>query len=199
MGEVLIFTPKRERETVLPNGTRIIIEVVDALDEETGFGDVEEHEAEHAVVAIKNGTTVIEASVIPEGSSLGHVQLGAFDPVAAATSHGRKGNGHDKHIVEQAGHNFASNGAVAHGVIARNKKYVNAVARALAKEKRLTGSRIQHIMNRVDRGNSLRIQIITPDGREQVLMKQTKNHTPVSIPDTLTARDIPMEPLPRVA
>src|SRR6185295_6919237 len=142
--EALKFVSLESGRTALPDGTVIHIELIETNDND--FGDVEEHEAEHAVVAIKNDTTVYEASVQPEGNSLGHVSMASFDPIAAATSKGRAGNGHDRHIVESAGHSFEGNGSVAHGMVRRYKKQIRKVASALQKERKLTGSRIQQII-----------------------------------------------------
>ena len=188
MGEALTFLPKTEGRHSLPDGTVIIIECPEADNDNGDYGDVEEHEAEHAVVAIKNGTSVIEASVIPEGNSLGHVKLGSFDPVAASTSKGRRGNGHDKHIVESAGHSFESNGNAAHGIIGRNKRAVRAVASALSRKKHLTGGQIQEIINRAEGGEKIRIHIFTPDGKEKILTKEMRRGEKM-----LSVADLPIE------
>lgn len=191
MSETIESIRTREGRTELPDGTILIIEYLGLENDNEAYGDVEEHEAEHAVVALRNGTVVEEASVVPEGNSLGHVRMGSFDPIAAATSKGRAGNGHDRHIVESAGHSFESNGSVAHGMVRKNKEHVRAVASALKRERRLTGKRIQAIMDRVDEGDKMRIRIITPDGKERTVTKHPQEKM-------LSLSDLPIE-LPRAA
>ena len=190
MGELLRFVPNREGATTLPDGTLIYIEYENKLDIDAANGDVEEHEAEHAVVAIKNGTVVHEASIIPEGNSLGHVSMGSEDLIAAATSHGRAGNGHDRRIVEQRGQSFEGNGAIAHGVIRRNKKHVRAVATALGREGRLTGNAIQRIMQKVDQGEKIRVRVVTPDGRERLFVKKVD---PIEKTGMISIGELPKE------
>ena len=191
MSETFESIRTHEGRTELPDGTILVIEYVGTANEAGTYGDVEEHEAEHAVVAIRNGTGVEEASVIPDGDSLGHVRMRSFDPIAAATSKGRAGNGHDRHLVESAGHSFESKGSTAHGIIAKNTEHVRAVASALRRERRLTGKRIQEIMNRVDEGEKMRIRIITPDGKERTVTKRLQEKM-------LSLSELPIE-LPKAA
>ncbi|OGG44522.1 hypothetical protein A2841_02935 [Candidatus Kaiserbacteria bacterium RIFCSPHIGHO2_01_FULL_48_10] len=180
MKEAINFLPEREGETILPDGTIIVIEYLNKV-EISNYSDVDEHEAEHAVVAIRNGTAVIEASVVPEGNTLGHVSLGSPDPIAGATSHGRKGSGGDKQIVEAQGHNFESLAKTSHAIVAKNKSHVRAVASALQRERKLSGKRIREIMDQVDEGEKFRIRIIKPDGKVETLTQRAKEKKSIPI------------------
>ena len=182
----------------LPDGTRIVIESLDEPAEEGAYGDTEEHEAEHAVVAIANGTPVIEASVIPEGNSLGHVKLGHYDPIAFATSHGRRGNGHDAAVVRMIGHNFDTHGAVAKSIKARNRREIRAVASALAREKHLSGARVREIMARAGQGGHIRVRIIGPGGKEKVVARKFSAGKRPDLRE-IVAADLPREPVQQPA
>lgn len=182
MAEVLKFLPKTEKEKALPNGTRIFIEHIDPLDTDVAYGDVAEHEAEHAVVAIRNGTPIIEATIIAEGDSLGHVTLTRPDPVATSTSHGRAGSFGDRMLVARMGLVFESLAKTAHSILHGNKRAVQAVAGALTRKKWLSGADVEKIINQVDYGEEIRIRIVTPDGREQVMLKRAHEDVAVSVP-----------------
>lgn len=183
----------KEGTNVFPDGTRIVVEYADEAANDNTYGDVEEHEAEHATIAVMNGTPVIEASVIPEGNSLGHVQMAHFDPIAASTSKGRAGNGHDRMITEMQGHSFEASGSVAHGMIRRYKKEVRAVARALQKEKRLSGASIEKIIANVKGGEKVKIHIYMPDGTYRLIERKKKDGN-----NALSIKNLPTE-LPKPA
>jgi len=173
--EALKSISLKEGRQFLPDGTIIILEYEKEATNDNDFGDVDEHEAEHAVVAIKNGTTVIEASVIPNGNVGGYVQMASPDMLAASTSKGRSGNSHDRAIVEGAGESFEAKGSVAHGMIRKYKKEVRAVASALKRGGKLSGKSIENIIARVQGGERIKIHVYTPDGKYQLIQKQKKD------------------------
>lgn len=181
MVELLSFLPKKDKEPRLSDGTRIFIEMIEEADIDGAFRDVDEHEAEHAVVAIRNGTGVVEGSTNPSGNVLGYVLMKRADPVAAATSRDRRGNAGDRALVEATGHDFHSAGSAANSVKARNKKAIRAVAVAFCKHRYLTGRQIQKIIDTVDRGELMRVRIVSPDGRERTLTKRVKHGEKLSV------------------
>lgn len=176
MGEAIKVTPERRLREVFPNGTVIDIEVLDPLPLDVDYGDVDEHEAEHALIVMRNGGYVIEACTIPHGNVGGYVQPGGFDAEAASTSYGRAGCAHDQQMVDSrlGKGSFAAIGKSVRGRLNRDRMAVKAFAGLLAKEKRVNGSRLQQILDQVDFGEKVRVTVTRPDGTRQVFDKRVQ-------------------------
>ncbi|MES2014662.1 MAG: hypothetical protein V4437_02505 [Patescibacteria group bacterium] len=205
MEKAFEFSIKREGAEILPDGSLIIVEIIEPLDFYK-FGNKQEHgneedetaahEAEHAVVAVVKNGGLIEASIISGNGSLGHVLATSDDPVITASSHGRSGNGSDRKMVENihGEGSFERFGREAHKIILANKQKVRNVARALLREKKLTGARVEEIMRQSDERDleNVRIRIVRPDGGEEIFMKKAKEGEKIKI-DLLAPADLPRD------
>lgn len=213
MKEMLSFLISREREEIFLDGTKIFIEILDPLDFHTfpvkgqDYGGIDEtaiHEAEHAVVAIEKGVPVLVATIIPEHkhgrNTAGHVITENSDDdtsaIISASSYGRPGSGSDRTDVERehGKGSFEKYGQIATGIISKNKKKVERVANALMREKKLTGDKIQKVMNQSnprDIENAC-IRVVRPDGREEVFMRRVKKGNVLQA-SFLSLSDLPRE------
>jgi hypothetical protein len=213
--EVSLRPEDGEKNEVLQDGTQIIIEVLESWKEHEEVGRGEEgtreedtaaHEAEHAVIAIVNGVPVEIATIEPEESNgqatLGHVITGAVkdpevDAMISATSHGRIGNSGDKRYVEAllGEGSFEKIGERAHAEIQRNKKKVRRVAAALLKEKKLTGAKIEQIMNQPDESDTenVRVTVIRPGAKEAMVLERAVKKGDVIDLSMLAPADLPRE------
>ncbi len=131
--------------------------------------DLEEHEAEHAVVAIRTGTGIKRARV--KGSSDGSegaVEPNWSDPIAAATSHNRRGRWHDEAVVRASGMNPSSAIAAAKEYKSQNKKEILAVATLLHFKGDVSGHEVEDAMDHVNepQKNKVVFQLVRPEGTE---------------------------------
>jgi len=127
--------------------------------------DLDEHEAEHAVVAIRRGTGVRRLTVRAGKGFMGMVEPYSFDPVAAATSHSRRGRDHDMGLAAKGGNLDASISA-AKSYIGENQKEIHAVAIAAHIKGDLSGHEIEDIMDRVheEPKQNVVVNLKKPDG-----------------------------------
>lgn len=148
------------------------------------------HEANHAVLAERNGTSVIDATVIPGPGYLGLTRLSRPDAIAAVGPHadGMGGTGHDVRIARLMGHHEASIGSIAKKIANENKSHIHAVATELDKKGTLGGSEIRSIIKSVDskKENPVRrveIFIKNENGDQRKIEINSSNKT-VMIPNT---------------
>ena len=150
----------RVGKTFLPDGTQVIIsankkeESIKAANDNGNPTNTGVHEANHAVVAIRNDpTSVIDASVVPGPGYRGITRLRRPDAIAAAAphSHGMGGTGHDVNIIRHMGHDVGAVYAIARNIANDNKEHIHAVAVQMDKKGTLSGGEIVNIMDEVDR------------------------------------------------
>lgn len=130
------------------------------------------HEAEHAVVAIANGTPVESVTVIPGPGYNGLTKLSRPDPIAAVAPHanGRDGTNHDVFITQLGGHNVEALSGIARNITDKKRPHIDEVARTLDAKGTLSGRDIKKVMRKVDKEKSEPIKkkadvfISRPDG-----------------------------------
>src|SRR5258706_14243548 len=94
---------------------------------------IAQHEADHIIPAVFNGTPVEMASIIGTADYSGITKMGKLDPVAAAGpySQGDGGTGSDEQKVMLMGHNIGSMASAANRIISSHIEEREAVAVAL--------------------------------------------------------------------
>ncbi len=115
----------------------------------TNPGSTAIHEAKHVVAALKNGTGVEGATIVPGAGFLGLTRLSRPDAVAALAPHatGESGTGHDVFIASQMGAIGAE--SAARSIINSNMDEVMAVAVALEENKSLGSWDIDRAINKL--------------------------------------------------
>ena len=179
----------------LPDGSQAYVQELDPIppliqtDEE-----VPNHEADHVVVGVENGTPVVLATIVPNAAngSLGETHFSRPDAVAAAAPHarGRRGTGYDMHIVAALGVSESSAMATASRILSANQHKVDEVAAELAEKKTLNRWEILEAMDRADRrlekekGREVIIFISRPD-KSQLSAKSTARSESFAMPEEL--------------
>lgn len=125
-------------------------------------GETAEHEATHAVTAIKNGTSVRMATNIAGDGYLGATFLSRPDAVAAAAPHavGHRGTGHDVSIVHAIGNHGAF--SAARTIVAMNHDNISAVAALIEEKGTVSGGEIEATMDAVDKKEE-KVTIVVED------------------------------------
>lgn len=110
--------------------------------------EVDEHEAEHAVVAEKNKSGSVKGiKIFSEESAV--TELTEPDPIAAATSINRPGNSHDRRVISSLGFNENSVAGIANNMVYKYDKEIKKVAQKLKEKNSLSGNELRNIMEEV--------------------------------------------------
>ncbi len=177
-------------EVVLPDGTRLKAYPKEKLSKKKP-GAAATHETRHAVVAIKNGTGVVFATIIPGPGYSGLTQIRAPDAVATAAphAHGDGGTGHDVLMIVLSGHDLGAAMNAARSALSGMDKQVHAVAAELEERGTLMGADIERIMKLVENGQEIVIEITSPKGKKETRNKSgVKGDTVMLMPE-----DLPIE------
>lgn len=138
------------------------------------------HEALHVAAAVKNGTSVESASIIPGPGYRGITKLSRPDAYAAAASFafgtngvGEVGYGGDKHAVWSMGHNLDSAASGARSLLAGEDDLIGEIAGMLEERKTIGGKDIQEAQDNVEsrRKGEIIVSITNPDGETKTETK----------------------------
>lgn len=145
------------------------------------------HEAEHSVVAEKNGTFVKRATIVPGPGYGGLTEMTRPDPIAAAAPHaqGRSGTSYDVFIIGLMGVSVGSAASAAQSILRGNQEHVEAVASELEDKRTLSGEEIRQVMTDVEKGKEVVVFIRSPKGEEQRISERSRHKAPVEIPKEL--------------
>ena len=138
------------------------------------------HEALHVTAAIKNGTPVESASIVPGPGYRGITKLSKPDVYAAAASFafgadgtGEVGLGGDKHAVWSMGHNLNSAASGARSLLAGEDDLIGEIAGMLEERKTIGGRDIQEAQENVEsrRRGEVIVSITNSDGETKTETK----------------------------
>jgi hypothetical protein len=183
-------------ETLLSDGTRIIVESFDDLEIDENPSDISQHEAWHALAALLLGIGVEYLTNIPEGNTAGHTKVEKFHPIAAAAAHamGCSGGGHDLKMIRMSGNNVNTALMGARTLLSGERRKMLAIATALDKKKTLGGNETLAIVKHVNAGvheNAMAlVRIIAPDGKESQ-KKVQKLGEKVLVPVEISRTEVP--------
>jgi hypothetical protein len=131
-------------------------------------GSTADHESRHAVVALRTGTWVIDATRKPGDGFSGRVRFTEFNALAFMASVDCDGNSHDQFVVGQVmGRDVNAAAAGARQVMAENWREILAVGRLIQAEGTVSGYRIKEEMDRAA-DPELEVLLIGFDGRPLV-------------------------------
>ena len=155
------------------NGAEVRVKSLALVREDIIPSEVSFHEAEHVV---PNPDNVEEATIVEGPRYRGRTKLRRFDPIAAAGPHanGRRGTGHDLMLIKLHGHNVegAVGGAQIH--LAGKGDHVRAVASLLEEKRTISGGEAKAVMEEVDLGKKVQVEISDPDGRKHEITERVK-------------------------
>ncbi len=116
------------------------------------------HEAEHAVPGKDD---VIKATIKPGPGYSGATWFTRFNAAAAAAphAHGRGGTGFDVEQIRRAGHSLGAAMSAGRAALSGKDEHVLEVAKALQEEETLSGNDIRRIIQEVDEGFEVIIEI----------------------------------------
>lgn len=120
------------QKLTLSNG--FVIAVSNPVEEQLPIpGEVENHEAEHAVVGVVDGAFVELVTSIPGPGYKGLTRLDRFDAPAAAAPHsqGRDGTGWDTMVIELSGNDIGNASGTASRILSTRRDEVYRVAARL--------------------------------------------------------------------
>lgn len=147
------------------------------------------HEALHIVAS---NCDIIEATIIPDGDSLGKTIPRRMTAAGAAAAHamGYDGTGHDMQVAAFLGYTQASADALAHNALLGKQEEVEEIAIALEENGSIGQSHVDEALRRVDdrkKGNHL-VLVTRRDrnGREDT-MEARSDHQIVMVPGELYA------------
>ncbi len=146
-------------------------------------GDTAEHEAKHAVVAEKNGTSVETVTIIPGPGYYGLTRLARPDPVAAAAAHadGHSGTSHDVFIIGLMGAGVGSAMGAAAGILGTSREEVEEVAARLEDKKSMGGHEVREAMADAKKGKEVVVFMRSPDGKRKTINKRSHGNAPIKV------------------
>jgi hypothetical protein len=161
-------------QSFLPDGSEIRSKVLNPVKLNIAISDTAHHEATHAVVGEKTGTSVKIATITPGPGYGGLTELTGYNAIAAAAPHadGCDGTSYDMALVEQV--SGSTSGAIdaAKATIASNREVIHGVASLLDEKGSANGTEIRDRIKRIEHGADIQIELITPDGEK----KETIEH-----------------------
>ncbi len=156
----------------LPNGGYVESVIEDPLYLSDSYSRTALHESRHANAAPEK---VVEASIIPEDDSLGHVQFTSHDDVAAAAALAYKmpGTIFDEKTIQG---NPGAAASAARRVLDPQKDNVINFARFLEANGTADGNDLMNVRDKTENGNVVRFRVVTEKGvstyRERVGLGQ---------------------------
>src|SRR3989344_273262 len=183
-----------------PEGTKINVMKLNFLEEGESPGSVPEHEIAHAGVAIKTGTPVIDATIVPGRGYLGLTRLTSVNTAAliAPEAEGFVGTGSDVFKYEMLG-GSPSDVIVARRIASTHKKGFHRAASLLQKKKTMTGAEIERAIKEGDEGERVLVEFIKSDG-EKNKIEHNASEDIVSVPNAWLVPDVedtePNNPIP---
>jgi hypothetical protein len=185
-----VLSSRIGEKMMLPGGGFISSEYEeDPLKLAEHYGRTAKHESLHANA---EPDLVVEASIIPEGDSLGHVQYTEHSDVGAVAAHayGMDGTSYDLSTVIGSIEGAA---ATARARLDREADKVDAFARYLEANGTATGADLRRVRNVVDHGYEVTVSIETPTGRETRIIRAGIYEEHVMIPGEWVSLEYPEE------
>ena len=162
----------------LPNGGYVDSEIEDPLKLSNFYGRTALHESRHANAAPEK---VVEASIIPQADSKGHVLFTQHDDVAAAAAlaYDMPGTGFDEWTIQGSVNSAAS--TARHILDSQEDNVVN-FARFLEENGTADRSDLMSVRERTEKGNLVRFRIVTQDRVNTFEQRVGLNEEHVMIP-----------------
>lgn len=139
-------------------------------------GPVAEHESAHIFVALKNGTGVVMATIIPGRYHDGLTKLNRFDSRAFMAAKAKKcgGTGYDERVVMLMGYNPAAEAAAAGNIMENHDRELFAIASLLQLRGTISGAEAEMAIDSVE-NPLMEFDLIGPNGEKRTLTAKTRS------------------------